>query len=85
MMSVESRSRSRPGTSLDFSVSLPDSGSVEGELRGLSAWLNGGDGLALSSVDKAALSLFGDRSVFSFEEDDPALWAAKMDRPNSPL
>lgn len=75
-------SRSRRVKSWGFSVSLPDSGSVDGELRGLSVWLNGGDGLALSSVDKAALSLFGDRSAFSVEE---VRLAGKMGRPNNPL
>lgn len=78
MMSVGSR----PG-SLALSASLPDSGSELVELRGLSVWWDGGDGLALFSGEKAVLSLLGDRSVLSFE--DPAAWAAKKGRPSNPL
>lgn len=83
MMSVGSRSR--PEKSVDFSVSLPDSGSEEGELRGLSVCSDGGDGLALSSGGKTVPSRFGDRSVLSVEDGNPAVWAAKKGRPNNPL
>lgn len=78
-------SRSRPEKPVGFSVSLPDSGSEEGELRGLSVWRDGEDGLALLSGGETALSLFGDSSVFSFEDGSPAVWAAKKGRPNTPL